>query len=161
MKITSEFNFKDFDLIKKYLLPNRAFVHILAAFILLFSIFTNKILIGFIIGILGVIVMETILIITSRRVSRIMKERFKQSLNGKDKLEIDIEFEETSFTSHSSNTDSKLTLSYDEIKKLIINDKYTLLFTTANTFLIIETSKITENKLDEFLLSKNPNIKIR
>lgn len=161
MKIKTEFDINDFNLIKKYLIPNRNFIHVLALLILVFSIFTNQILIGFIIGVLGVIVMEVLLLVSSKRITKIMKERFKQSLNGKDKLEIDIDFKDDSLISHSYNTNSTLEMSYADLKKLIVSDKYSLLFTTGNLFLIIETSKITENKIDEFLLSKNPSLKIR
>ena len=161
MKIKTEFDIKDFNLIKKYLIPNRNFIHVLALLILVFSIFTNQVLVGFIIGVIGVIVMEVLLLISSKRITKIMKERFKQSLNGKDKLEIDIDFQDDALISHSLNTNSTLKMSYADLKKLILSDKYSLLFTTGNLFLIIETSKITENKLDEFLLSKNPSLKIR
>ena len=161
MKIKTEFDINDFNLIKKYLIPNRNFIHVLALLILVFSIFTNQVLVGFIIGVIGVIVMELLLLVSSKRITKIMKERFNQSLNGKDKLEIDIDFQDDALISHSSNTNSTLKMSYDDLKKLILSDKYSLLFTTGNLFLIIETSKITENKIDEFLLSKNPNLKIR
>ena len=161
MEINSEFDFKDFDSIKKYLIPNNYYVHVLALFILLFCIFTNKLVIGLIIGIIGVAIMELLLIWGSKRNTNIIQERFRQSLNGKEKLQIDLVFNESSFSSHSQNTDSSITLTYDEIKKLIIKDKYSLLVTNANTFLVIETNKLLENKLDEFLLSKNPRIKIK
>ena len=161
MKIKTEFDINDFNLIKKYLIPNRNFIHVLALLILVFSVFTNQVLVGFIIGVLGVIVMEVLLFVSSKKITKVMKERFEQSLNGKDKLEVDIDFQEKSLTSHSHNTESKLTLSYNDLKKLIVSDKYSLLFTTANSFLIIETSIINENDLIEFLLKKNPNIKIR
>ena len=161
MKIKTEFDINDFNLIKKYLIPNRNFIHVLALLILVFSVFTNQVLVGFIIGVLGVIVMEVLLFVSSKKITKVMKERFKESLNGKDKLEVDIDFQEKSLTSHSHNTESKLTLSYNDLKKLIVSDKYSLLFTTANSFLIIETSIINENDLIEFLLKKNPNIKIR
>jgi hypothetical protein len=161
MKIKTEFDINDFNLIKKYLIPNRNFIHVLALLILVFSVFTNQVLVGFIIGVLGVIVMEVLLFVSSKKITKVMKERFEQSLNGKDKLEVDIDFQENSLTSHSHNTESKLTLSYNDLKKLIVSDKYSLLFTTANSFLIIETSIINENDLIEFLLKKNPNIKIR
>ena len=161
MKIKTEFDINDFNLIKKYLIPNRNFIHVLALLILVFSIFTNQVLVGFIIGVLGVIVMEVLLFISAKRITKIMKERFNQSLNGKDKLEIDIDFKDDSLISHSYNTNSTLEMSYADLKKLIVSDKYSLLFTTGNLFLIIETSKITENKIDEFLLSKNPSLKIR
>lgn len=161
MKIKTEFDINDFNLIKKYLIPNRNFIHVLALLILVFSVFTNQVFVGFIIGVLGVIVMEVLLFVSSKKITKVMKERFKESLNGKDKLEVDIDFQEKSLTSHSHNTESKLTLSYNDLKKLIVSDKYSLLFTTANSFLIIETSIINENDLIEFLLKKNPNIKIR
>lgn len=161
MKIKTEFDINDFNLIKKYLIPNRNFIHVLALLILVFSIFTNQVFVGFIIGVLGVIVMEVLLFVSSKKITKVMKERFKESLNGKDKLEIDIDFQDDNLISHSNNTNSTLKMSYADLKKLILSDKYSLLFTTGNLFLIIETSKILENKLDEFLLNKNPNLKIR
>ncbi len=161
MKIKTEFDINDFNLIKKYLIPNRNFIHVLALLILVFSIFTNQVFVGFIIGVLGVIVMEVLLFVSSKKITKVMKERFKESLNGKDKLEIDIDFQDDSLISHSNNTNSTLKMNYADLKKLILSDKYSLLFTIGNLFLIIETSKILENKLDEFLLNKNPNLKIR
>ena len=161
MKIKTEFDINDFNLIKKYLIPNRNFIHVLALLILVFSIFTNQVFVGFIIGVLGVIVMEVLLFVSSKKITKVMKERFKESLNGKDKLEIDIDFQDDSLISHSNNTNSTLKMNYADLKKLILSDKYSLLFTIGNLFLIIETSKILENKLDEFLLNKNPNLKIK
>lgn len=161
MEIKTEFDFKDFDKIKKYISPNYLFVHILAAIVIIFCVLTNHVIIGFIIGFVGVVIMEGMFIIVSRKNTEILRERLKESLNGKDKLELVIHFDDSDFTSHSLNTDSKLTIPYNEIKKLIISDKYSFLFTIANTFLIIDTSQVLDNKLDEFLLSKNPNIRIR
>ena len=161
MEIKTEFDFKDFDKIKKYISPNYLFVHILAAIVIIFCVLTNHVIIGFIIGFVGVVIMEGMFIIVSRKNTEILRERLKESLNGKDKLELVIHFDDSDFTSHSLNTDSKLTIPYNEIKKLIISNKYSFLFTIANTFLIIDTSQVLDNKLDEFLLSKNPNIRIR
>ena len=161
MEIKTEFDFKDFDKIKKYISPNYLFVHILAVIVIIFCVLTNHVIIGFIIGFVGVVIMEGMFIIVSRKNTEILKERLKESLNGKDKLELVIHFDDSDFTSHSLNTDSKLTIPYNEIKKLIISNKYSFLFTIANTFLIIDTSQVLDNKLDEFLLSKNPNIRIR
>ncbi len=161
MEIKTEFDFKDFDKIKKYISPNYLFVHILAAIVIIFCVLTNHVIIGFIIGFVGVVIMEGMFIIVSRKNTEILRERLKESLNGKDKLELVIHFDDSDFTSHSLNTDSKLTIPYTEIKKLIISNKYSFLFTIANTFLIIDTSQVLDNKLDEFLLSKNPNIRIR
>ena len=161
MEIKTKFDFEDFDKIKKYISPNYLFVHILAAVVIIFCVLTNHVLIGFIIGFIGVIIMEGMFIVVSRKNTEILRERLKQSLNGKDKLELVIRFDESDFTSHSLNTGSKLTVPYTEIKKIIISDKYSFLITNANTFLIIETSQVLDNKLDEFLLSKNPNIRIR
>ena len=161
MEIKTEFDFKDFDKIKKYISPNYLFVHILAAIVIIFCVLTNHVIIGFIIGFVGVVIMEGMFIVVSRKNTEILRERLKESLNGKDKLELVIHFDDSDFTSHSLNTDSKLTIPYTEIKKLIISNKYSFLFTIANTFLIIDTSQVLDNKLDEFLLSKNPNIRIR
>ena len=161
MEIKTEFDFKDFDKIKKYISPNYLFVHILAAIVIIFCVLTNHVIIGFIIGFVGVVIMEGMFIIVSRKNTEILRERLKESLNGKDKLELVIHFDDSDFTSHSLNTDSKLTIPYTEIKKLIISNKYSFLFTIANTFLIIDTSQVLDNKLDEFLLSKNPHIRIR
>ena len=161
MEIKTEFDFKDFDKIKKYISPNYLFVHILAAIVIIFCVLTNHVIIGFVIGFIGVVIMEGMFIVVSRKNTEILRERLKESLNGKDKLELVIRFDESDFTSHSLNTDSKLTIPYNEIKKLIISNKYSFLFTIANTFLIIDTSQVLDNKLDEFLLSKNPNIRIR
>ena len=161
MEIKTEFDFKDFDKIKKYISPNYLFVHILAAIVIIFCVLTNHVIIGFIIGFVGVVIMEGMFIIVSRKNTEILRGRLKESLNGKDKLEVVIHFDDSDFTSHSLNTGSKLTIPYSEIKKLIISNKYSFLFTIANTFLIIDTSQVLDNKLDEFLLSKNPNIRIR
>ena len=161
MEIKTVFDFNDFDKIKKYISSNYLFVHLLSILVVLFCVLTNHVIVGFIIGFLGVAIMEGMYLVVSRKNTKILRERFKQSLNGKDKLELVINFDDDNFTSHSINTNSKLTIPYSDIAKLLISDKYSFLITNANTFLIIETSQITENKLDEFLLSKNPNIKIK
>ena len=161
MKIESKFDFKDFDSIKKYLLPKSLYVHIFCIIILLFSIFTNHVILGFIIGIIGVIAMEAFLAITKKNLTTVLKERFKQSLNGKDILEIELLFEDSTISSYCSNIESRYTITYDDILKLIIGEKYSLLFTNNNSFVVLETTKVKEKKLDEFLLSKNPKIKIR
>ena len=141
MEIKTVFDFNDFDKIKKYISPNYLFVHLLSMLVVLFCVLTNHVIVGFIIGFLGVAIMEGMYLVVSRKLV--------------------INFDDDNFTSHSINTNSKLTIPYSDIAKLLISDKYSFLITNANTFLIIETSQITENKLDEFLLSKNPNIKIK
>jgi cell division protein FtsW (lipid II flippase) len=62
---------------------------------------------------------------------------------------------------HSDNNNANLTLYYRDIKKYVEKEKYTLLFTVAHTFLIIETKVAKENNLAKFLYDKNTKIKFK
>ena len=86
MEIKTVFDFNDFDKIKKYISPNYLFVHLLSILVVLFCVLTNHVIVGFIIGFLGVAIMEGMYLVVSRKNTKILRERFKQSLNGKDKL---------------------------------------------------------------------------
>ena len=86
MEIKTVFDFNDFDKIKKYISPNYLFVHLLSILVVLFCVLTNHVIVGFIIGFLGVAIMEGMYLVVSRKNTKILRERFKQSLNGNPKL---------------------------------------------------------------------------
>lgn len=142
-------------------MPKTYYVHAFCIFLLIYSFLGESRLPKLIVGSIVIILMELFIFSIRKKLKRIQKERIQLNANGEDKLKIELQFYEDTIQSYIPNINSKSNITYDDIEKLVISDKYSLLFTKNNSFVIIETTKVKENDLAELLVSKNPKIKIR
>ena len=157
MKFKTKFDINDFKELSKSILPRYGVIYMLIIFVLVSSIFLGQ----YFIGLGGAIVMLIICIIAKKRNYKIVLERLEQTSEGKDVFTYSFEFEDDYLKAHSENNNANLTLYYRDIKKYVEKEKYTLLFTVAHTFLIIETKVAKENNLAKFLYDKNTKIKFK
>lgn len=156
MEFRSTFGLDDYDEVKWVLLPNYILAHILVATILIMGIVLRE----YVIGIIGAVIMETLVIFSIKKNFKITYSRIKEQINGRKKLSYNYTFNDNSFTSICNNTNGKLVIKYSDIKKIKHKEKYTIIFTKAHTFFILDSKHFEKNELMEFLLSKNQKIKI-
>ena len=157
MKFESKFDINDFKELSKAILPKYVFVYILVIFVLVSSIFLGQ----YFIGIAGAIVMLVICILSKKRNYKLVLARIKQTSEGKDILTYTFDFGDDYLIAKSKNNNAKLTLYYRDITKYIEKEKYTVIFTVAHTFLIIETKVANEHNLSKFLYDRNTKIKFK